>query len=44
MEITYTRNGDYLYPNLALDLADKVDIGKYSRLRRYPRENREAMY
>lgn len=45
MEITYTRKGDYLYPNLALDPADQVDIGKYGRMRRrYLREHREAMY
>ncbi len=45
MEITYTRKGDYLYPNLALDPADQVDVGKYGRMRRrYLREHREAMY
>ena len=45
MEITYTRKGDYLYPNLALDPTDQVDVGKYGRLRqRYLREHREAMY
>ena len=45
MEITYTRKGDYLYPNLALDPADNVELGKYSQMRRrYLREHREAMY
>lgn len=45
MEITYTRKGDYLYPNLTLDPADDVDVGKYGRLRRrYLQEHREAMY
>ena len=45
MEITYTRKGDYLYPNLAFDPVDQVDVGKYGRMRRrYLREHREAMY
>jgi len=45
MEITYTRKGDYLYPNIALDPADEVDVGKYGQMRRrYLREYREAMY
>lgn len=45
MEITYTRKGDYLYPNLTLDPADDVELGKYSQMRRrYLREYREAMY
>ena len=45
MEITYTQKGDYLYPNLALDPADSVEIGKYGQMRRrYLREHREAMY
>ena len=45
LEITYTRKGDYLYPNLALDPLDHVDVGKYGRMRRrYLREHREAMY
>lgn len=45
MEITYTRKGDYLYPNLVIDPADQVDVGKYGRMRRrYLKEHREAMY
>ena len=41
MEITYTQKGDYLYPNLALDPADDVDLGKYGQMRRrYLREHR----
>ena len=45
MEITYIRKGDYLYPNLALDPADQVDVGKYGRLRRrYLQEYREPLY
>ena len=30
MEITYTRKGDYLYPNLTLDPVDDVELGKYN--------------
>ncbi len=45
MEITYTRKGDYLYPNLTLDPADNVELGKYGQMRWcYLREHREAMY
>ena len=45
MEITYTRKGDYLYPNLVLDPTDQVDVGKYGRLRqRYLQEHREPLY
>ena len=45
MEITYTRKGDYLYPNLALDPADDVDVGKYGRMRRhYLREHHKPLY
>lgn len=45
MEITFTRKGDYLYPNLALDPSDNVEIGKYGQMRqRYLREHHEAMY
>lgn len=45
MEITYTRKGDYLYPNFTLDPMDTVEIGKYGQVRRrFLREHREAMY
>lgn len=45
MEITYIRKGDYLYPNLVLDPADDVDVGKYGRMRRrYLREHRKPLY
>ena len=45
MEITYTRKGDHLYPNLALDPVDDVEFGKYGQMRRrYLREHREALY
>ncbi len=45
MEITYTRKGVFLYPNLALDPADDVEFGKYGQMRRrYLWEHRKAMY
>ena len=45
MEITYTRKGDHLYPNLALYPVDDVEFGKYGQMRRcYLRVHREAMY
>ena len=45
MEITYTRKGDYFYPNLALDPADQVDVGKYGRMRRrYLKKHRQGLY
>ena len=43
-ELTYTKNGDYMIPNLELDDMTE-DIGKYGGLRRtYLRENRKALY
>ena len=45
MEITYIRKGDYLFPNLVLDQADQVDVGKYGRLRwRYLQKHRRPLY
>ena len=34
MEITYHREGDYLYPNLTLETDETLTIGKYGLLRR----------
>lgn len=34
MEITYTRKGNYLYPNLAFGPEDEVDVRKYGCMRR----------
>ena len=43
MELTYTRQGDYLYPNLTLPKSPKV--GKYGMLRRtYLRNHRRGLY
>lgn len=45
MEITYTRKGDYLFPNLTLDTDDDAVPGKYGQMRRrYLKEHRPAMY
>ena len=45
MEITYTRKGDYLYPNLAINPEDQVDVGKYGQMRRrYLKEHRPGLY
>ena len=44
MEVTYTRKGDYLFPNLTIDEEPAV-IGKYGMLRRtYLKENRKNWY
>ena len=34
MEITYHREGDYLYPNLTLETDETLIIGKYGLLRK----------
>ena len=34
MEITYRREGDYLYPNLTLKTDETLTIGKYGMLRK----------
>lgn len=34
MEITYHREGDYLYPNLLLETDETMTIGKYGLLRK----------
>ena len=45
MEITYIQKGDYFYPNLAIDPADQVDVGKYGWMRRrYLKEHRQGLY
>ena len=46
-ELTYTRNGDYLFPNLILTEADKIDtpLGKYALMRQnYLKENRPGLF
>ena len=43
--LTYTRNGDYLIPNLKLDEQPEKSLGKYGRMRRtYLKENRPLLY
>ncbi len=44
MEVTYTRKGDYLFPNLTLQ-EEPVVIGKYGMLRRtYLKEHKKNLY
>ena len=43
--LTYTRNGNYLIPNLKLDEQPEKPLGKYGRMRRaYLKENRPLLY
>ena len=46
IEVTYTKNGDYLIPNLTLtETKDTRPLGKYGRLRRsYLQEHRPGLY
>lgn len=42
---TYTRVGDYLLPNLAIDDQESRPLGKYGRMRkRYLKEHHSALY
>ena len=44
MDLTYTRNGDYLFPDLRLEDAD-LPIGKYGLLRkRYLKRHKRGWY
>jgi len=44
-EITYSRSGDYLLPDLALPETEHVAIGKYGMLRRsYLKIHRRGLY
>ena len=44
MDLSYTRNGDYLFPDLYLEDAD-LPIGKYGLLRkRYLKEHKRGWY
>ncbi len=44
MELTYTKHGDYLLPDLTLDEV-KPTYGKYGRMRkRYLQEHRKTLY
>lgn len=45
MELTYTKCGDYLIPDLVLLDTKEYHIGKYGRLRRaYLKEHRPILY
>ena len=45
MEITYTKQGDYLLPNLTLKETKKGNINKYGRMRLdYLKEYKKALY
>ena len=45
MELTYTKNGDYFIPNLALPDMTGYQIGKYGRMRkRHLQEHHRGIY
>ena len=45
MEISYSRSGDYLIPNIAMDSQSQGNIGKFGRLRKqFLKEHRPARY
>ena len=45
MQISYRQEGDYLVPNLTLPPEEKINLGKYARLRkRYLKEHRPILY
>ena len=45
MEMTYTKNGDYLIPNIQMELQEEKPLGKYGRMRRaYLQENDTLLY
>ena len=44
-EITYSRNGDYLIPDLTLTEQSTQPLGKYGRMRKtYLQEHRKALF
>ena len=44
-ELTYTRNGDYLIPDIAPEQTAQKPLGKYGRMRRaYLQENNTLLY
>lgn len=44
-ELTYTRNGDYLIPDLTLTEQPKKNLGKYGRMRKkYLQEHRPILW
>lgn len=43
--ITYTKKGDYYFPNLILDPEEKIILNKYGRMRlKFLKENKKAEY
>ena len=45
MEMTYTKNGDYLVPDLSLTETEQKPLGKYGRLRKdYLKEHRPILW
>lgn len=41
----YTKIGDYYYPNIVVDITEKVTLGKYGRARlRYLKEYKKGLY
>ena len=44
-ELTYTKNGDYLIPDLALTEQSETSLGKYGRMRKsYLKEHRPILW
>lgn len=44
-DITYSKNGDYFIPDIALSEQEAKPLGKYGRLRRaYLQEHRQTLY
>ncbi|MHB8130176.1 MAG: TnpV protein [Mobilitalea sp.] len=44
-EVTYSRNGDYLIPDLTLTQQPTQPLGKYGRMRKtYLQEHRKALF
>lgn len=45
MKIEYTKQGDYLIPNLKINIQKNINIGKYGLLRlNYLKENNKQLY
>lgn len=45
MNISYTKQGDYLLPNLKLEDKERFNIGKYGLLKlEYLKKNKKALY
>ena len=45
MKLTYSRKGDYLFPDLFLEPQEPVSLGKYGCLRKtYLKEHRQGLY